>query len=99
MSSSPGNFQLNSTPLIVGAVLIGAGTLIGLTGLVVGGSAMISATRKWLSELEVPPSEVIRQKFHQTKAATMAGATAWQHHNAIHAHSTHGARGAHSNPG
>ena len=87
---SSGSFQLNSTPMIVGAALIGAGTMIGLAGLIVGGTAMISATRKWLRELEVPPSEVVKQKLNQTKAATMAGASAWQHHNGVHAHSAHG---------
>jgi hypothetical protein len=85
--SYPG-FQLNTTPMIVGAALIGAGTLIGLSGLIVGGAAMASATRKWFRELEVPPSEVVKHKFGQTKAATMAGATAWQQHqqNAVHSH-------------
>ena len=80
-------FQLNSTPMIVGAALIGAGSLIGLSGLIVGGSAMVSATRKWFRALEVPPSEVVKHKLGQTKAATTAGATAWQqHHNAVQSH-------------
>ena len=74
-------FQLNSTPMIVGAALIGAGSLIGLSGLIVGGSAMVSATRKWFRELEVPPSEVVKHKWSQTKAATVAGASAWQQHH------------------
>jgi hypothetical protein len=80
-SSASSSFQLNSTPMIVGVCLIGAGSIIGLTGLIVGGSAMISATRQWFQELEMPPSEVIKQKLSQTKAATVAGASAWQHHN------------------
>jgi hypothetical protein len=79
-------FQLNSTPMIVGAALIGAGSLIGLSGLIVGGSAMVSATRKWFRELEVPPSEVVKHKWGATKAATTAGAGAWQQHhsNGVH---------------
>jgi hypothetical protein len=81
-------FQLNTTPMIVGAALIGAGTLIGLSGMIVGGSAMLSSTRKWFRELEVPPSEVMKHKWGATKAATTAGASAWQqhHHNGIHTH-------------
>ena len=55
-SFTSSSFQLNATPMIVGAALIGAGCLIGLTGLIVGGTAMVSATRQWLRELEVPPS-------------------------------------------
>jgi hypothetical protein len=82
-SYSPSGFQMDSTPMIVGACLIGAGTIIGMTGLIVGGTAIISATRQWFRELEVPPSEVVKQKLNQTKAATAAGASAWQHHNGM----------------
>ncbi len=78
-------FKLNSTPMIVGACLIGAGSIIGVTGMIVGGAAMFSATRQWFRELEVPPSEIVKHKWGQTKAATTAGASAWQqhHHNGM----------------
>ena len=75
------SFQLNGTPMIVGAALIGAGAIIGFTGMIVGTSAIVSATRQWLRELDVPPTEVVKQKLNQTKAATVAGASAWQHHH------------------
>jgi hypothetical protein len=92
-SSSSSGFQLDSTPMVVSAVLIGAGATIGLIGLVVGGNAVISATRQWLRELEMPPSEVVKQKWDQTRAATMAGATAWQqHHHHHHQHHNSGQR-------
>ena len=77
------SFQINTTPMIVGAALIGAGGLIGLSGMIVGGTAMMSATRKWFRELEVPPSEVVKHKWGQTKAATTSAASAWQHHNGM----------------
>jgi hypothetical protein len=86
-SSSSSSFELNTTPIFVGAALIGAGTLIGVTGLILGGTAMISATRKWLGELEVPPTEVVKHKLGQTKAATAAGASAWKHHQEAHHYS------------
>jgi hypothetical protein len=85
-SSASNGFQLNTTPIFVGAALIGAGCLIGLTGLIVGGTAMVSATRQWLGELDVPPTEVVKQKLGQTKAATAAGASAWKEHNDAHHH-------------
>jgi hypothetical protein len=82
MQNSPsGKFQLNSAPIVVGAVLIGVGGLIGMSGVIVGGSALMSATRRWFRELEVPPTEAVKHKLSQTRAATVAGATAWQHHN------------------
>jgi hypothetical protein len=87
--ASSSGFQINTTPMIIGAALFGAGGVIGLCGLIVGGSAMVSATRKWFRELEVPPSEVMKQKWGATKAATTAGATAWQQHNGAHGHRVH----------
>jgi|HubBroStandDraft_1064217.scaffolds.fasta_scaffold152609_2 hypothetical protein len=80
-SNSPTGFKLSSTPMITGAALIGAGSLIGLAGMIVGGAAMFSAARKWFVELEMPPSEVVKHKWSQTKAATVAGASAWQQHH------------------
>jgi 4-hydroxy-3-methylbut-2-en-1-yl diphosphate synthase IspG/GcpE len=80
---APGEFHVDTTPMIVGACLVGAAAIIGMTGMIVGGTAIISATRQWLQELDVPPSEVVKQKLSQTKAATAAGASAWQRHNAM----------------
>lgn len=77
------SFQVSTTPLVVGAALIGAGLLMGCAGILVSGTALASASRKWIRELEVPPTEVVKHKWHQTKAATTAGATAWQQHNGM----------------
>ena len=70
--------QIRSGPLIVSAVLVGAGTLIALTGLAVGGGYVASLTRQWVREMEVPPNEIARQKWAQARAAVAAGASAWQ---------------------
>jgi hypothetical protein len=77
------SFQINTTPIVVGAALIGAGLLMGFTGILVGGTALASASRKWIRELDVPPSEVVKHKWNQTKAATTAGASAWQQQNGL----------------
>jgi hypothetical protein len=87
--SSPAGFELNKTQAMTGAVLVAAGSLIGLAGAIIGGHAMYSAACRWFGELEVPPSEVIKHKWHQTKAATQAGAVAWHGANGLHAHSAH----------
>jgi hypothetical protein len=70
--------QLSSGPLITGGALVAAGALIALAGLAVGGSHLLSATRRWIREMEVPPSELARLKWAQAKAAAAAGAGAWQ---------------------
>jgi hypothetical protein len=70
--------QFQAAPLIVSAVLVGAGTLIVLAGLAVGGSHLAIATRKWVNEMETAPSELARIKWTQAKAAMSAGAQAWQ---------------------
>jgi len=88
-SSVQSGFQLNTTPVIIGAVLVSVGALVGITGVLIGGSAVFSATRGWVRELEVPPGEIARQKWDQTRAAATAGARAWQHHDGVAARSGH----------
>jgi len=62
--------------------MVGAGTLIVLAGLAVGSGHLVSATRRWVNEMEVPPSELAKLKWAQTRAAVSAGASAgasaWQ---------------------
>ncbi len=77
MSGEQKGPRFESAPLITGAVLLGAGAVIGLVGLAIGGGHLVAATRRWLKELEVPPSELARQKWAQARAAVEAGASAW----------------------
>jgi hypothetical protein len=70
--------ELSTGLLITSAALVGAGALIALAGLAVGGSHLVSATRRWIREMEVPPREQARIKWAQAKSAAAAGAAAWQ---------------------
>lgn len=70
--------QLRSGPLITGTALVGAGALLALAGLAVGAAHLLSATRRWIRELDVPPSELAKLKWAQAKATAAAGASAWQ---------------------
>ncbi len=76
-------FELNKSSMITGAVLFAAGGLIGLIGMFVSGTAIASACRQWFHDLEVTPSEAAKHKWSQTKAASAAGAAAWQHHDGL----------------
>jgi hypothetical protein len=76
--------QFDAGPLITSAVLVGAGTFIALAGLALGGAHLLSATQRWVSEMETPPSEVARLKLAQARAAVSAGAAAWQNGSSAH---------------
>ena len=80
--------ELRTGPLVTGGALVGAGALIALAGMAVGGSHLVSATRRWIREMEVPPREQARIKWAQAKTAAAAGAAAWQ--NGVSAHETAG---------
>ena len=77
-NASPEGMQLNRSLLVGGGVLVGVGGLLGLTGMVLVGSALLSATRQWVQQLEQPPSELARRKWQQARVAAAAGAQAWR---------------------
>ena len=70
--------HVNRSLLIGGGGLVGIGGLLGFTGLVLVGSALLSVTRQWVDQLEVPPKEIARRRWQQAKAAASAGAGAWR---------------------
>jgi hypothetical protein len=77
-NASPEGMQVNRSLLVGGGVLVGVGGLLGFTGMVLVGSALLSATRQWVNQLEQPPSEMARRKWQQAKVAASAGAQAWR---------------------
>jgi hypothetical protein len=70
--------EVRTGPVITGAALFGAGALIALAGLAVGGTHLLSATRQWIRAMEVPPTEQARIKWAQARTAAAAGTAAWQ---------------------
>jgi hypothetical protein len=75
--------QYRAAPLIISAAMVGTGAVIVLAGLAVGGGHLLAATRRWVNEMEVPPSELARIKWTQARAAMSAGAQAWQNENQV----------------
>ena len=59
------------------AELFGIGAVIGVAGAALSGSAVFTAIRRRMRQMEVPPRELARQKWTKTKAAAVAGADAW----------------------
>jgi membrane protein implicated in regulation of membrane protease activity len=70
--------QVNQGLVMGGAVLLGLGGLLGFAGVMLLSSAVVSATRRWLQQLERPPRETARLRMQQVRAATSAGAEAWR---------------------
>ena len=68
----------NSKAMIVGFALVATGGLISIAGMGITGTAMFNAIRRWMLAQQEPPSAVVKRKISQAKAATTAGASAWQ---------------------
>jgi hypothetical protein len=78
MQKSTAGPQLSSGPLIVGAALVAAGALLAAAGWAVSGVHVVTATRRWIRDMEVPPGEIARMKWAQARNAAAAGTQAWQ---------------------
>lgn len=76
--ASQNGVQVNQGLVMGGAALIGLGGLFGFAGAMLLSSAVVSATRRWLQQLERPPRETAKLRLQQFRAATSAGAEAWR---------------------
>jgi hypothetical protein len=70
--------KLNSGLVIAGAALAVVGGLACFAGTALGVSAIVSAARRWVGELDQPPSEIAKSTWKQAKAASLAGTDAWR---------------------
>ena len=70
--------RVNQGLVVGGAVLVGLGGLLGFAGMLLVTSAVASAARRWMRQLERPPSDIAKRKWEQARAATSAGAQAWR---------------------
>jgi membrane protein implicated in regulation of membrane protease activity len=70
--------QGNRGLLVAGSALVGFGVFVAFSGVVILSGAAVSATRRWVNQLERPPSELARLRWQQTRAAARAGAEAWR---------------------
>ena len=68
----------NSKAMVAGFALVAAGGVIAMAGMGISGTAMINAIRRWVRAQQEPPTAIMKRKMAQAKAATTAGASAWQ---------------------
>ena len=76
--ASQAGVQLNRRLLVGGGALVGIGGLLGFSGVLLLSSAIVSATRRWVNQLERPPRETAKLRWGQARAAAAAGAEAWR---------------------
>ena len=70
-------FQVNMGQIRAGGVLMGVGGTFALVGAVVAGTALMSAFRQRVQQMDVPPSDLARQHWSAVKHATSAGVDVW----------------------
>jgi len=70
--------KVNSGLVITGAALAVVGGLACFAGTALGVSAFVSAARRWVRELDQPPSQRAKSTWKQVKAASLAGTDAWR---------------------
>ncbi len=68
----------NSKAMVAGFALVAAGGVIAMAGMGISGTAMVNAIRRWVRAQQEPPTAIMKRKMAQAKAATTAGASAWQ---------------------
>ena len=78
ITSNGPTFDVNRRLLAVGAVLTGTGALLALVGTAIAGTALATAGRGWVRQLEPPPSELANRTLRQAKHASRAGVEAWR---------------------
>ncbi len=76
--TTQGGPQLNAKLLVSGVLLMGIGGAIGLVGLALGSSAVLAAGRRWVRQMDTPPSELAKQHWNRAREATTAGVGAWR---------------------
>lgn len=87
-TQSYSTYKLKATPMIVGAVLFGTGSLIGISGMIVGGHAVMSAARRWFYDLaDQPPQAAAKTKWGQQAKVAMPTGSQAMHGNGSRARS------------
>ena len=69
--------EIDTRLVTTGAVLTAAGAVIACTGMAVAAFAVLSAGRRMIRDMDVPPSQQAARKWQQAKEASRAGMQAW----------------------
>jgi hypothetical protein len=69
-------FPLNTRQIISGSILMGLGGALALAGAAMAGTALVTAYRERVRQMEVPPGVLARQNWDRIKAAGAAASAA-----------------------
>ena len=75
---SQSKLEFNTRQIVVGSILMGVGGALALAGAALAGTAMVTAFRQRVQQMNVPPSEFARQHWSAVKHATTAGVGVWR---------------------
>jgi hypothetical protein len=64
--------------LVSGVGLLSVGSVLMLIGGLITSAVAVRATRRWVNQLEEPPSTTARRTLGQARSAVAAGARGWQ---------------------
>ncbi|AXI76583.1 hypothetical protein [Peterkaempfera bronchialis] len=70
--------EIDTRLVTVGAVLTAGGALLAFTGMALAGFALATAGRRWVRQLDVPPSQRAAARLQQARQASQAGLEAWR---------------------
>jgi hypothetical protein len=71
-------FEIDSRLVRTGVVLTASGAVLACAGMAIAGFALLSAGRRMVDRMDVPPSQQAADKWQQAKEASRAGMQAWQ---------------------
>jgi hypothetical protein len=74
-------YRLKATPMVVGLVLVGTGCIMGMSGVIVGGHAVMSGARRWFYGLAEQTPQAMRPKWGQQSKVAMPAGNAAMHGN------------------
>ena len=75
--TDPSLDDVNRGLLVVSGALVGLGALLGLAGFAVSGAALLAALKAWSKRADLPPKELAKLKWDQTKAVAGTVTEAW----------------------
>ena len=70
--------DIDTRLVTTGAVLTATGAVVACAGMAIGAFAVLTAGRRVIRDMEVPPTQQAAAKWQQAKEASRAAMQAWQ---------------------